>query len=152
DWFGSLGISLAILLGLAAIGIATRRGRQAVRDVVNRSRPLAKPGPPADPVRLSSTPQAFIAGLQGECAGRIIPLDHGAVVIGRDPSRCQLVLPNSCRRVSKRHCVLRFDHARGKYLLEDLGSANGTFVTSEVQSIKDLRLHSGEARELNPSD
>jgi pSer/pThr/pTyr-binding forkhead associated (FHA) protein len=152
DWFVTGGIVLAIILGFAAIGVASRRGRQAVKEVVERSRQLVKPGPSPDPHPSGPHPAVFLAGIQGEYAGRTIPLDDKAVVMGRDPSSCQLVFPTSCQLVSKRHCALRYDPARRKYLLEDLGSANGTFVISGLSGIKDERLAPGRARELNATD
>ena len=151
DWFVRLGIGFAILLGFLAVGIATRRGRRAVRDVFEKSRHLVKPDPAPDP-RPEPASQAFIAGLHGEYAGRTVPLDQSAIVFGRDPQQCGLVFPASSQGISKRHCVMRFDFARGKYVLEDLGSANGTFITSAFLGLRDMRLQPGQARELNAGD
>jgi diguanylate cyclase (GGDEF)-like protein len=62
--------------------------------------------------------------VQGEELGRLVPLESSEFVIGRQ-STCDLPLADNS--VSRRHAVIRWvgDH----HVLEDLGSANGTYVT-----------------------
>ena len=57
--------------------------------------------------------------------GREHPLKH-ALSIGRDPDN-EIVL--RARTVSRRHAILTF--ADGRWLIEDRGSANGTFVNDQ---------------------
>lgn len=57
--------------------------------------------------------------------GKVVPVPGGKVTLGRDPS-CQICLPGSCARASRRHCTLENG---GEYLiLVDEGSSNGTFI------------------------
>lgn len=60
--------------------------------------------------------------VEGAGAGHAVPLGR-ELLLGRDPA-ADLVLDDE--QVSRRHARLRLDD--GKAVLEDLGSANGTFV------------------------
>jgi len=76
---------------------------------------------------------AMLLVLEGPAPGQRIFVDQPELIIGRDES-CDLVIPE--RQVSRRHARIRLegDH----YLLEDLGSKNGTFVNG--QGIKEPHL------------
>ena len=82
------------------------------------------------PVMTVAGKQAVVKGLQGEYAGRAIPVGPDKILIGRDPSQCHLVFPACISVVSKRHCSLSYNAATYAFLLEDLGSQNGTFLLS----------------------
>jgi pSer/pThr/pTyr-binding forkhead associated (FHA) protein len=56
--------------------------------------------------------------------GPVIPVGEDSVVIGRNPSNTLFV--ESDRSISRHHAVIL--RAEGRYLIEDLGSTNGTFV------------------------
>jgi two-component system, cell cycle response regulator len=64
--------------------------------------------------------------VQGEDIGRIVSIETTEFVVGRHHS-CQLPLVDGS--VSRRHA--RIVWTEGRHLLEDLGSANGTYVGSE---------------------
>ncbi len=55
--------------------------------------------------------------------GPDIPLDRGAVMVGRHPE-CDVRLDS--RRVSRRHCLIIKE--RGDLVVRDLGSTNGTWI------------------------
>ncbi len=59
------------------------------------------------------------------------------VLIGRLPTNT-LILDHP--EVSRKHALIR--EVNGKYLLEDLGSSNGTFVNDK--SVKQMVLHDGD--------
>jgi diguanylate cyclase (GGDEF)-like protein len=75
--------------------------------------------------------------VQGEELGRIIPLDNNEFVVGRQQT-CDLPLFDGS--VSRRHARIRF--IDGRHVLEDLGSANGTYVTEH--RIKQHELRDGD--------
>lgn len=52
-----------------------------------------------------------------------------AITIGRDPDLCDLVLPEEDTSTSRQHAKITLDD--GQFRLEDLDSANGTFVNGE---------------------
>jgi len=64
--------------------------------------------------------------LEGPGAGQRIMIEQQPLIIGREET-CDVVIPD--RQVSRQHARIRLetDH----YLLEDLGSKNGTFVNGQ---------------------
>jgi len=64
--------------------------------------------------------------MEGPGAGQRIVIEQQPLVIGREET-CDVVIPD--RQVSRQHARIRLeaDH----YLLEDLGSKNGTFVNGQ---------------------
>jgi hypothetical protein len=73
--------------------------------------------------------------VEGQQPGKRLFVDQATFVIGRDET-CDLVIPD--RQVSRRHARIRLEGER--YLIEDLGSKNGTFVNGhEVQGARPLQ-------------
>lgn len=69
----------------------------------------------------------------GADAGRVVALDRDELVVGRAPI-CHLVLPDD--GISRRHAIVR---RRGSsYVLEDLGSKNGTFIEGEPIVVREI--------------
>ena len=73
-------------------------------------------------------------------AGRRVPIGPSGVRIGRGEA-CEVAVPNE--RASREHARV-YQAESGSFLLEDLGSRNGTFLNGE-------RLRNG-ARELESGD
>ncbi len=71
-----------------------------------------------------------------------IELRDGITTIGRDAAACDIVLPHP--GVSKRHC--RFRVTGGVLVVEDLGSANGTWAND--QRVRRCELKAGDALRL----
>jgi len=80
--------------------------------------------------------------LSGPLAGTFVDLDVDPIVMGRDPSVSNLIIPLGS--ISRKHCTLRL--VNGNVLLEDNGSVNGTFL-SDGQ-----RLGSGIPHRLQAGD
>jgi len=64
--------------------------------------------------------------LEGPGAGQKIVIEHQPLIIGRDET-CDVVIPD--RQVSRQHARITLEADR--WLLEDLGSKNGTFVNGQ---------------------
>ena len=63
---------------------------------------------------------------EGPLTGTTLPLRSGGLLIGRNPE-CALVLDDDY--ASGRHCRVYPDPTnRGGWVVEDLGSTNGTFI------------------------
>ncbi|MCX6609827.1 MAG: trypsin-like peptidase domain-containing protein [Acidobacteria bacterium] len=123
---------IGLLAGLLALSLT--RG-------FHRRRGALPPEPaPALPAK------AKLRGITGFYAGQDIGLEGITLVLGRDHSAAQLVYPDNITEISKRHCQLRQDQATGKLTLEDLGSSNGTFLSSGKA------LRPGAAVELKVGD
>ena len=62
----------------------------------------------------------------GPTPGVIFPLEGDQLIVGRDPSNSVAI---NDAEISRKHSRLSFQG--GKYVLEDLGSTNGTFVNGQ---------------------
>jgi DNA-binding response OmpR family regulator len=69
---------------------------------------------------------AMLLMVEGPSPGKRTFVDQPELIIGRD-EQCDVVIPE--RQVSRQHARIRQE--RGKYVLEDLDSKNGTFVNGQ---------------------
>lgn len=69
-----------------------------------------------------------LTALSGPLKGRSFPIPAKGVVIGRDPSRCDIPFSPDTRGVSSTHCRVGTDH-QGTAILIDLRSTYGTYLT-----------------------
>ena len=65
---------------------------------------------------------------EGASPGKNIPLNGDHLVIGRDESVCQIVIPHHA--VSRKHALIT--RSDGQFFIEDLKSRNLTYVNSKV--------------------
>jgi pSer/pThr/pTyr-binding forkhead associated (FHA) protein len=75
----------------------------------------------------------------GPSAGKVFPLDKPEIIVGRDLNNDIMI---NDPEVSRRHA--RFYFQGNSYVLEDLGSTNGTFINGQRLS-GPYALHIGEA-------
>ena len=87
----------------------------------------------------SALPKFMLRGVSGATFGKIFPLT-GVTVIGRNPE-CDISIPTD--EVSRRHAELR--PSQDGVMVEDLGSANGTFV-NDRRVTRELLKHGDELR------
>ncbi|HLX45911.1 MAG TPA: FHA domain-containing protein [Bryobacteraceae bacterium] len=141
EWIG-----FAVLASLAFLAFRKDTRQQVVRALTTRRMPVNRPPAPAyqPPVPIATKPA--MRGLTGQYAGTSIPVELRPTILGRDQSVANLVFGAGSDSVSKRHCAIRWDAARGTFVLEDLGSTNGTFLATGE------RLTPGQPRELRPGD
>ena len=146
----SLGLLLLLVVGLMVLMVSAT-GWARVREGLTRlgSRmPLATtPGTAQRTAPLASR-QPVLLGLAGPYAGQIIPLNSGAVAIGRDPALAQLVIPADQVSISQRHALVGHDGGQGGFYVEDCWSTNGVFLLTGQG--KPLRAKSGQAQPLAP--
>lgn len=69
-----------------------------------------------------------LKGITGQYAGQRFDLTKGSVVIGRDPSVCNIIFDQNTPGISGRHCRVAYDAGQGCLLLTDLGSSYGTYL------------------------
>jgi DNA-binding response OmpR family regulator len=69
---------------------------------------------------------AMLLMVEGPSPGKRTFIDQPELIVGRD-EHCDVVIPE--RQVSRQHARIRQE--RGKYVLEDLDSKNGTFVNGQ---------------------
>lgn len=129
------GFLLALWLGVVAIVLVLRRDLAAPREArpqAARGHPAGLPTPTAPPVppqpksrgssRGTSGPRRLTV-VEGELAGTVIPLASSPITVGR-AADSTLVLKDDY--ASSRHA--RFFPSDGQWIVEDLGSTNGTWI------------------------
>jgi pSer/pThr/pTyr-binding forkhead associated (FHA) protein len=122
-WLGVLAIVVVLRRDLAA----PREARpQAARPAPGLPTPSAPPVPPQPKPRgtsrTSTTPRK-LAVVEGELVGTVIPLGSSPITVGR-AADSSLVLKDDY--ASSRHA--RFFPSDGQWIVEDLGSTNGTWI------------------------
>lgn len=85
-----------------------------------------------------SSETAMLLILEGPRTGRRIFLEQSELLIGRS-ERCDIIVDD--RQVSRLHARIRQD--ADKYILQDLGSKNGTFLNGQ-EVRKDTVLENGD--------
>ena len=84
-----------------------------------------EPGPSAPRAASGS---CGVSGLSGMYAGQDVPMaPNDDLVIGRDAALSNIIIDQNAGKVSRKHCVVRFDPARNSYMVTD-HSTNGTFI------------------------
>jgi hypothetical protein len=69
---------------------------------------------------------------------------EGHVVVGVDPSQCNLVYPKGTRGISRKHLELLVQN--GNVYIEDLGSTYGTFLNGrKLEPHQWMMLHKGDS-------
>lgn len=118
---------LALLWGFILIVVSVlRRDLYGVRVVARNSDRRASAGaaaPPARQPRAIRRGPTHLAIIEGSMRGSTVPLTDGGVLIGRNPE-CTLVLSDDF--ASGRHARIYRDG--DGWMIDDLGSTNGTFV------------------------
>lgn len=104
-------------------------GKFVPEPYVAKTRPIRKETPTAP---LAAAPpseppaNAWLVAVSGPVKGRF-GLQKGRNTIGRDPSRCQIVVDDPA--VSAQHACLIFQG--GRFVIHDLASLNGVFVNDQ---------------------
>ena len=120
---------IPVVLVLAAIGLAFRTPRKKVSQVVPSASYAPLIAPMAPQAGVTGTRPA-LRGVEGQYAGKSFSLDAGPSVLGRDQRAANLVFAPEAQSISKRHCMVTWDARRRTFVLQDLGSTNGTFLAS----------------------
>lgn len=131
-----IGIAAAVVVVLAVVVIVFLKKKKA-----NKSASSGTPyTPPANPEDSGFRLQCTGGALSGK---RVMIRKRDTIVIGRNPSECNVIYPNT-PGVSGKHCAVWFED--GKIYLKDLGSSHGTFV------MPGMRLASNQTMELHVGD
>lgn len=68
--------------------------------------------------------EGALIGMKGIYAGARIPVGSTPVVLGRDNTGCNVIIPGE--KISRQHCSVAYDSKRQVYIIWDL-SSNGTY-------------------------
>lgn len=141
------GSTLYIIIGVAVVAAAVLAWL-----LINKMKPAAKQkSRPSDEKKAANVPEEaslrrHLIGESGVLAGKRYRLER-KLVIGRDPSKCQIVFPKDTPKVSAVHCTLRFD---GKTVtVVDENSTCGTFIDwKPIPKGKPIAIHRGQKLSL----
>jgi trypsin-like peptidase/FHA domain-containing protein len=140
---------IPVVLLLAAIGMAFRPSRKKASQAVLNNQSLPEPAryapqiaPMAQAVSGVMGTRPALRGVAGQYEGKSFSLDSGPSVLGRDQRSANLVFAPEAHSISKRHCMVSWDAARKTFVIQDLGSTNGTFLSTGE------RLTAGQSRDL----
>ena len=104
------------------------------------SMPPAPPAAPSPPFPVAPSPASApqtvavpaggrpvaLFGLSGPYRGQTIPVPSEGLILGRESSSCNLII--AADGVSRRHSRVAKTPSGGGWVVEDLGSTNGTYV------------------------
>ena len=86
--------------------------------------------------------------LTGQMRGAVIPLPEGdRIWLGRDPNKCGVVLDAGYEKVSRAHCCVSYDSARGRYAVMDQ-SSNGTMYANMQRLTRGVTTYVAAGTEL----
>ena len=108
--------------------------------------PSAGPAPMPSPMPAPAPSSGrAVVGLAGEAAGMRFPITGNGLLMGRDPSVCQVVL-NKSAGISRMHCLVSYNPSSGKFIITDRNSTYGTYTGSGVKITpeRSIALNSGE--------
>lgn len=135
-------LALLWILVLSVVAVLRRDlfGTRVTRRATTAPAPAQMPAAPAKPRRTEgakSNPRTLVV-TEGSLRGTTITLGQAPVLIGRAPE-CTLVLDDDF--ASSRHAKLSLQ--QGRWMVEDLGSTNGTFLgRNRVQTATPLEIGS----------
>src|SRR5690242_9566414 len=81
--------------------------------------------PPSAPDQSEYLPNYRFVATAGLLSGRTFTIDEKGLIIGRDPSTCQVVIADD--EISRLHAWVGFSD-QGEVVVRDRNSANGTYV------------------------
>ena len=88
-----------------------------------------------------------IIGVVGQFAGRVFTMQANTMMMGRDAASCDFVFSESAQGISRNHCKVVFNPQTMMFVLYDLGSSCGTFLSNGVKVLQGqpVALRSGES-------
>jgi hypothetical protein len=142
-WWGPQGAEwIPVILLFAAILMAFRPARRRVSQAILRHQALPEPATYVPLTAGTTGTRPSLHGVAGQYQGKTFGLDGGPSVLGRDQRAANLVFAADAHSISKRHCMVSWDSARKIFVIQDLGSTNGTFLATGE------RLTPGQSRDL----
>lgn len=123
-------IAVVAIAAIAAVVLNKKKkggfGSSGASDIQHTVAAQPMPAPAPVPSR-----QAMIRSLSTQHNGMTVAVHAGTpVMIGRDPANCKIVFKEGTEGVSGRHCSVSFDAGTNEFILTDLRSTYGTFLTN----------------------
>ena len=77
--------------------------------------------------------RGVVRSMSAQHNGQTFPVGNAPLMIGRDPTTCQIVFAKDTTGVSGKHCTVYFDAAAGSFTLTDIGSTYGTYLSNGLK-------------------
>jgi hypothetical protein len=145
NWMTLVGV-IAVLLIVAGVALTLKKRPAAAKpvEVAQPTRPVAQPASPAPAPQPALSKQKFgvLICTAGPLSGRTFEIDKNGLLIGRDSSKCQIVL--SSDQVSREHTwIVPLEDS--KVVVIDRDSGNGTYLNSvESARVRKVALKPGD--------
>lgn len=141
-------IAIAAVVVIAAavvIIVVSKSGKSKQQQVVVQQAPQ-QPLPQNTQAQKKNTATPLVRSLSVQHGGERVSLKGRQILIGRDAS-ANIRYKEGTPGVSGRHCTLAYDEATGDFLLTDLKSSYGTFLTNgqKIQPGQIYRLKAGDS-------
>lgn len=117
----AIAIAIAIAVALVAVIVVV-----IVMKGTNKSQPVQAVQPASAPVQR----RPVIYSIAPEHGGMKVSVEERQIQLGRNPSSCQIVFREGTPGVSNHHCQISWDAARSEFIVLDLKSTYGTFMTN----------------------
>lgn len=132
----AIGAGAVVVLAAVIIAVAVssskkkQRLAQAQADAERRRRAEAEQLRRAAAEQRRPQRSPAVRSMAMQHSGLRVPLGTEPIIIGRNGATCKLVFRPDTPGVSKEHCSLRWDVQRSVFILTDLHSTYGTFLTN----------------------
>lgn len=137
-WIAVGAAALVLVLAIVVAMLISKRGKKPVPD----PKPDPHPVPPSPPPQPQKSP--MLRSLAAQHGGAVMQVNGQGILIGRDVSSCQVTFAEGTPGISARHCSVAWDASAGEFILTDMKSTYGTFLSSGQ------RLTPGVACRLQP--
>ena len=94
----------------------------------------------------SNADSVYIVGTGKVLKGQKIKVADDGLIIGRNPSICNVILPPNEPCVSRVHCRVVYNRQTGTLLVEDMGSKFGTYISQGI------KLDKGQTAAISPGN
>lgn len=133
-----IGVGVAAVLALAVIIILVSK-KGGKKTPAPEPIPARQPDPPPPPQK-----SPMLRSLSTQHGGAVMRVNSQGVLIGRDVSSCQVTFTEDTPGISARHCSVAWDASTGEFILTDMKSTYGTYLSTGQ------RLTPGVACRLQP--
>ena len=115
-----IGIAAGAMLLLIVIVVAV---------LLNRKKKPAQAAPAVQAAR-NQTGSPLLRSMAPQHGGMVVQLHGSPVQLGRDANLCRLVYQDGTPGVSNRHCQVYYDQRESVFVVTDLNSTYGTFLSN----------------------
>lgn len=129
----------AVLALVVVVIVASKKGGKKSPQPESAPQPAPQPAAPPPPQK-----SPMLRSLSAQHGGAVMRVNSQGVLIGRDVSSCQVTFTDNTPGISARHCSVAWDASTGEFILTDMKSTYGTYLSNGQ------RLTPGVACRLQP--